>query len=288
MRPTKGEKIFSAVNMLLLFILAAITLYPIVYVVSASISSVNAISTGQVVLFPKEINFNAYKEVFRHNDIWVGYANAVYYTVVGTAVSLTLTVLGAYPLSKKRLMGKKWLLGMVVLTLFFQAGTIPKYLNFVELGMLNTREAITLGFACTSMYVIILRTFFQSVPEALEEATVIDGANQWQVLWRIYLPLSKAALATVSLMYGVGRWNSYFWQMVLLTNPSMQPLQVVLKRIIVDTTFEAGVGGEEITDYSLKMMTYAVIVVSIIPMMAVYPFVQKYFEKGIMIGSVKG
>ena len=138
------------------------------------------------------------------------------------------------------------------------------------------------------MYVIIMRTFFQSIPDSLEEAAIIDGANQWQVLWKIVLPLSRAAIATVGLMYGVGRWNSYFWAMVLLQNEALQPLQVILKRITVDVTFQLSVGGEQMIDSSLQMITYAVIMVSIIPMMIAYPFVQKYFEKGIMIGAVKG
>lgn len=288
MRETKGEKVFYVINGFLLLVFALICLYPIIYVLSASFSSAEAVASGCVILLPKEVSIGAYRAVFAKKDIWVGYANSIYYTVVGVAVNLLLTIFGAYPLSRKKLIGKKFLLVMVLIALFFNAGTVPNYLNYVQLGLLNTRLAIILGAGCASMYVIIMRTFFQSIPDSLEEAAIIDGANQWQVLWKIVLPLSRAAIATVGLMYGVGRWNSYFWAMVLLQNEALQPLQVILKRITVDVTFQLSVGGEQMIDSSLQMITYAVIMVSIIPMMIAYPFVQKYFEKGIMIGAVKG
>lgn len=288
MRETKGEKVFYVINGFLLLVFALICLYPIVYVLSASFSSAEAVASGRVILLPKEVSIGAYRAVFAKKDIWVGYANSIYYTVAGVAVNLLLTIFGAYPLSRKKLIGKKFLLVMVLIALFFNAGTVPNYLNYVQLGLLNTRLAIILGAGCASMYVIIMRTFFQSIPDSLEEAAIIDGANQWQVLWKIVLPLSRAAIATVGLMYGVGRWNSYFWAMVLLQNEALQPLQVILKRITVDVTFQLSVGGEQMIDSSLQMITYAVIMVSIIPMMIAYPFVQKYFEKGIMIGAVKG
>lgn len=288
MRETKGEKVFYVINGFLLLVFALICLYPIIYVLSASFSSAEAVASGRVILLPKDVSIGAYRAVFAKKDIWVGYANSIYYTVAGVAVNLLLTIFGAYPLSRKKLIGKKFLLVMVLIALFFNAGTVPNYLNYVQLGLLNTRLAIILGAGCASMYVIIMRTFFQSIPDSLEEAAIIDGANQWQVLWKIVLPLSRAAIATVGLMYGVGRWNSYFWAMVLLQNEALQPLQVILKRITVDVTFQLSVGGEQMIDSSLQMITYAVIMVSIIPMMIAYPFVQKYFEKGIMIGAVKG
>lgn len=288
MKSTRGEKTFYIINEVILFILAICCIYPVIYVAAASISSVQAVSTGKVILLPKEVTFVAYKEVFKQSDIWIGYFNAFYYAIVGTAVNIVMTILGAYPLSKKKLVGKKLVMAMVVLTMFFSAGIIPTYLNFVELGLLNTRAAIVIGFACTSMYVIIMKTFFESIPDSLEEAAIIDGANQWQVLLKIYIPLSGAAIATVGLMYCISRWNGYFWSMVLLDDASLQPLQVVLKRVIVDITFEVSKGGDKITNYSQKMLTYAIIMVSIIPMLIVYPFIQKYFEKGVMIGSVKG
>ena len=291
MRTTLGERIFYIVNTIFLFILGLACLYPLVYVASSSVSSVNAIAAGKVMLLPVEFTIDAYKAVLGETDIWVGYANAIYYTIVGTIVSLIFTTLGAYPLSKKGLKGKGIITFMVAFTMWFSAGTVPTYLNYVELGLLNTRTAIIMCGACSASYVIIMRTFFQSIPDSLEEAALIDGAGHFRILLQIYLPLSKAALATLALMYGIARWNGYFWSMLLLSQATeLQPLQVVLKRVLLEvtTSLTAGEGGETITNYSAKMMSYAIIMVSVIPMLMVYPFVQKYFAKGIMIGSVKG
>ncbi len=289
MRATLGEKIFYVVNGIVLLLLGLICLYPLIYVASSSISSVQAISAGKVFLFPIEPTLEAYKAVLKESDIWMGYGNAIYYTVLGTLLSMALTILGAYPLSKKGLKGKGIVTFMVVLTMWFDAGTIPKYLNYVDLGLLNTRIGVLLSAGCAGSYVIIMRSFFQSIPESLEEAALIDGAGHFRILWQIYLPLSKAAIATVALMYGIARWNAYFWPMILLSQATdLQPLQVVLKRILLEITTSLAVGGEQVTNYSTKMMTYSIIMVSIIPMLLVYPFIQKYFAKGIMIGSVKG
>lgn len=289
MKSTFGEKIFYTINNVLLLILALVCVYPLIYVISSSLSSPQAIATGKVLLFPEGFNLNAYKAVFAEKDIWLGYGNAIFYTLAGTLTSLFLTIMGAYPLSKKDLKGKKIVLFFVAVTMWFNAGLIPNYLNFVELEMLNTRIAVLLCQACSGMYIIIMKAFFESIPDSLEEAARIDGAGNFRILTSVYLPLSKASIATVGLMYGIARWNAYLWPMLLLSkSPEMQPLQVVLKRMLVDITTSLSQGGDVMTDYSVKMMTYAIIVVSILPMLVIYPFVQKYFEKGIMIGSVKG
>ncbi len=291
MRITRGEKIFYIVNNIVLLLLGLVCLYPLVYVASSSISSVQAIAAGKVMLWPVEPTLEAYKAVLKESDIWMGYANAIYYTVVGTFVSMVLTICGAYPLSKKDLKGKGIVTFMMVFTMWFSAGTVPIYLNFVELGLLNTRIGVLMVSACAGTYVVIMRSFFQSIPESLEEAARIDGAGHIRVLLQIYLPLSKAAIATVGLMYAISRWNSYFWPMLLLSRATeLQPLQVVLKRVLLEvtTSLTAGESGETITNYSAKMMSYAIIMVSVIPMLLVYPFIQKYFAKGIMLGSVKG
>ena len=289
MKATFGEKIFYTINGIVLLLLALICIYPLIYVASSSFSSVQAIATGKVLIFPVEFTVGAYKAVFAERDIWLGYANAIFYTLVGTLTSIVLTICGAYPLSKKDLKGKTAILLLVAVTMWFNAGVVPNYLNFVELGMLNTRMAVILCQACSGMYVIIMRAFFESIPDSLEEAARIDGAGHLKILTSIYLPLSKASIATVGLMYGIARWNAYLWPMLLLSNsPEKQPLQVVLKRMLVDVTTSITQGGDVVTDYSVKMMTYAIIMVSVLPMLMIYPFVQKYFEKGIMIGSVKG
>lgn len=291
MRATLGEKIFYVVNAIVLILIGLVCLYPLIYVFSSSVSSVEAISAGKVYLWPVDFTMAAYKEVLKENAIWLGYANSIFYTIVGTLFSLFLTVLGAYPLSKKDLKGKGIFTFFIAFTIWFSAGTVPTYLNFVELGLLNTRASVILMSACAGSYIVIMRSFFQSIPESLEEAARIDGAGHFQILWIIYLPLSKAAIATIGLMYGIARWNAYFWPMILLSSANeLQPLQVVLKRILLEvtTSLTAGEGGETFTNYSAKMMSYAIIVVSVLPMLMVYPFVQKYFAKGIMIGSVKG
>lgn len=289
MRETFGEKVFYVVNNIFLLVVGLICLYPLIYVASSSFSSVNAISAGKVFLLPVEPTGAAYKAVFAESDIWVGYANAIYYTIVGTLISLVLTITGAYPLSKKGLKGKGIVTFMMVFTMWFNAGTVPIYLNFVDLGLLNTRTGVLLSQACAGTYVVIMRSFLQSIPDSLEEAARIDGAGHFRILWTIYLPLSKAAIATVALMYAIARWNGYFWPMLLLSSATdLHPLQVVLKRMLLEITTSLTQGGDTVTNYSVKMMTYAIIMVSIIPMLLVYPFIQKYFAKGMMIGSVKG
>lgn len=291
MRITRGEKIFYIVNNVVLLILGLVCLYPLIFVASSSLSSVHAISAGKVVLWPVEPTLAAYKAVLAESDIWLGYLNAIYYTVFGTLLSLVITILGAYPLSKKGLKGAGIIMALIVFTMWFDPGTVPKYLNFVELGLLNTRWGVLLSGAYAGTYIIIMRSFFQSIPSSLEEAALIDGAGHTRILFQIYLPLSKAAIATVGLMYAISRWNVYFWPMLLLSQATeLQPLQVVLKRILLEITISltAGEGGETITNYSAKMMTYAIIMVSVIPMLIAYPFIQKYFAKGIMIGSIKG
>ena len=290
MSESRGEKIFRIINNIVMILLAFICIYPMVYVISASFSSMRALDAGEVILLPKGFNIGAYKAVLEESDIWVGYANTIFYTVVGTAFSLFLTVCGAYPLSKKKFPGKGIVTTILVFSMWFAAGLIPNYLNYVELGLLNTRTAIILHGACSGMYVVIMRTFFQSIPDSLEEAALIDGANQIQILIKIYLPLSLASFATIGLMYALARWNGYIWSMILLKDESLQPLSVILKRLVVDNTFSAGEAAAQDTvqDYSTKMLTYAIMVVSTLPMLLAYPFIQKYFEKGMMVGAVKG
>jgi putative aldouronate transport system permease protein len=287
MTESRGEKFFYVINYAVLSLFAIAALYPFLYVLSASISSPEAVVTGEVLLFPKEVTLDAYKAVFKEKNMWTGYANTIFYTVAGTFVSMALTICGAYALSKKRLFGRTFINMLISFTLIFQGGMIPVYLNFRELNMLDTRLAIILGFAVTTFNVIILRTFFQSIPEEIEEAARIDGAGEAGVLFKVVLPLSKAALATIGLFYAVARWNGYFWAMILLKDPDKIPLQVLLNRLVVqmkptetmltDSAFSVG-----------ETLIYSTIIVAIVPIVAVYPFIQKYFVKGVMIGSLKG
>ncbi len=291
MKETRGEKIFYFINTAFLILLTLVIIYPIIYVISASLSSREAILTGAVTLLPKEFNLEAYKYVFADKQIWISYANSIYYTLVGTAVSMAVTILGAYPLSRQKLPGKKIINFLVVATMWFGAGTIPTYLNFRDLGMLNSRMGIILGFACSSYNFILLRNFFASVPQSLEEAAHIDGAGHWRILIQIFIPLSLPSIATISLFYAVTRWNTYFWPMILLQDDALMPLQVVIKKLIVDLkglTAKMDSVDQSMYQYSEETVVYASIVVSAIPMLVLYPFIQKYFVKGVMVGAVKG
>lgn len=266
-----------------------ITVYPFIYVLANSLSSATAVKMGKVVLFPIDFNLEAFKYVLSQKGIWIAYGNTIFYTVVGTAVNLILTVLGAYPLSKKRLKGRTFVSFFIVFTMWFNAGMIPFYLNLRSLDLLNTRLAIIIAFGITTFNVILLRTFFQSIPHSLEESAKIDGASDWLVLWRIYLPLSKAGLATVGLFYAVQRWNGYFWAMIILRDENKVPLQVLLKKLIVELSVDENViANADISTYSQETVIHATIIIAILPIICVYPYIQKYFVKGIMLGSIKG
>ncbi|WP_220446540.1 carbohydrate ABC transporter permease [Paenibacillus piri] len=293
MKPTVGEKWFGMFNYVILTIVAALALYPFLYVASASISSSDAVVTGKVLLFPKEITFAAYGKVLTQDGIWIAYGNTIFYTVVGTAVNLLFTILGAYPLSKKRLIGGSLISFLVALTMFVNmsgtAGMIPFYLNLRDLGLLDKRFTIIFAFAVFTFYVFLMKTFFQGIPDELEESAKVDGANDWQVLTRIYLPLSLPSLASIGLFCAVGRWNGYFWAMVILRDEHKIPLQVLLRKLIVEMklTEEMMNAADIAQGFSQETIIYATIIVSIIPILLVYPFIQKYFVKGMMLGAVK-
>lgn len=291
MRISKGEKIFYIVNTIFLILLTLVILYPIVYVISASFSSTDAVRTGKVVLFPKELSFEAYKYLFEDKFIWISYLNSIYYTVVGTIVCMIVTICGAYPLSREELPGGRVITFVITLTMWLTAGMIPQYLNFRDLGLLNTRTSLIIGFACNTYNFILMRNFFMSVPKSLEEAAEVDGATQFTILIKIFLPLSMPAIATVSLFYAVGHWNTYLWPMILLTNDKLIPLQVLIKKYIVDLKIDPlkmGMVDQSTQSLSEETVIYASIVISAVPMLVAYPFIQKFFTKGVMVGAVKG
>jgi putative aldouronate transport system permease protein len=289
MKQSFSDKLSSGFIAVILIMLSAVCLYPFVYVLSASFSSGSAVITGEVLLFPKDITLDSYKSILAKDGLWQAYGNTVFYTVAGTAFSILLTICGAYPLSKSRLRGRTFVAFFIAFTLWFGAGLIPTYLNFKELGLLDTRTSIIVGFAVSAFLVILLRTFFQSIPDSLEESAKMDGANDLQILRHIYLPLSKPALVTVGLIYAVGKWNSYFWAMILLNDESKIPLQVLLKKMIVEMSLNEELTGSMNAANAMSQETfiYATIIVSILPIVLVYPFLQKYFVKGTMIGGIK-
>ncbi len=286
---SKSEKISQIVIYIIVGLVGAAALYPFIYVLSSSFSSGDAVTTGRVILFPKEFTLTAYKKVFEEKSLWLAYANTFYYTIFGTIVNLSLTILGAYPLSKKRLKGRGQISFFIAFSMWFNAGMIPFYLNLRDLHLLNSRFGILIAFGITTFNVILMRTFFQSIPESLEEAAQIDGAGDWYILTRIYIPISKASMATIGLFYAVSRWNGYFWSMLLLTDEKKVPLQVILKKLIVEMSMnEEGMDVVTALSFSKETFMYATIIVSIIPVLIAYPYLQKHFTKGAMVGSVKG
>jgi putative aldouronate transport system permease protein len=283
-----GEKIWTITNYMLLGIIAVVALYPLLFVLASSISSGNAVAKGSVYLFPAEFTLSAYKVILSDSIFWKSYGNTLYFMIFGTMFSMFVSILAAYALSKKRLKFRGLFNFMLAFTIWFDPGIIPKYLNFKALGLENSRVGIVIGFGVLAFNIIILRSYFESVPQSLDEAAYIDGADNFKILSKIYLPLSKAALATVGLFYAVSRWNGYFWTMILINDINKTPLQVYLRRIIIERDALLSDEGSLVrTIYSPDTLVYATIIAALIPVIIVYPFIQKYFEKGILLGSVK-
>lgn len=287
---SRGERIFNVAMIVIGVIISLVALYPLYYTLIASVSKPLFVEDGSVMFAPKSLTFESYRQAAAKPGIWVAYANTIFYTVAGVLVNMFFTTTMAYALSKKRLGFRKFFTLFTVFTMWFSAGLIPLYMTFRDYGLLNTRSSIIFGFAVNTYNLIILKSFFEQVPESLEEAAFMDGASNLRIFTTIYLPLSKPALATVGMFYAVNRWNSYFWAMNLIRDDDKMPLQVLLKKLIVDRVAnetEAAI----ITHESMSSPTtviYAIIILAIIPMMIAYPFVQKYFKSGLTIGAVKG
>ncbi|NUR99291.1 MAG: carbohydrate ABC transporter permease [Kribbellaceae bacterium] len=277
--------------MLGLFCLAI--LYPIIYVLSASVSNTKKVAAGEVWLWPVGFTLDAYKAIFDYKSIVSGFGNSVYYAVVGAVVATVLTLLAAYPLSRKGLPGKGLIMAAFVFTMMFSGGLIPTYLVVDQLGLLNTRWAIILPAALAVWNVIITRTYFMvTIPEELVEAGKVDGCSDFGFFWRIVLPLSKPIIAVNLLFYAVGQWNSFFNALIYLTNEHLFPLQVILRQILIQSKVDPSQMPDTSKLIQLKelqqQLKYSLIVIGMIPPLLVYPFVQKHFVKGAMIGSLKG
>lgn len=288
-----SDKVFDSFNMILMLCLTVVFLWPLIFVLSASISDPAAVTLGKVWLLPKGFTMDGYKAIFNYKNIWVGYRNTIFYTALGTTVNLIMTVCAAYPLSQKDFMPKKLLSRIFMFTMFFSGGLIPTYLVVVKLGIYDTIWAMILPSAVSVFYIIIMRTYFETnIPQSLHEAAELDGANTAQVLWHIVLPLSGPILAVMALYYGVGKWNSYFDALVYMGTPSKYPLQLFLRDILINNQIDLNMAGLDLAAAEAKLqlaqiIKYGVIVVASLPVLCVYPFVQKYFVKGIMIGAVK-
>ncbi|RJV94900.1 carbohydrate ABC transporter permease [Subdoligranulum sp. AF14-43] len=288
-RISTGDRMLTAVTYIVCFLAACITAYPLIYIFSMSISSPEAVVSNSVKLFPKGFSLQAYEMVFKNKDIWLSYYNTVIYTVGGTAVSVLLTMLAAYPLSRRQFFLRRPLSLFFSISMFFTGTLVPMYLLINRLGLYNTRMAIILPTGAAAYYIIMARTFLSTIPESLYESAKIDGAGEFKILWKIFVPLSKPIVAVLVLYYAVQQWNSYFNAMVYLPNKNLQPLQLYLMKVLINN--ESAASGGAIGSASMSMISlqlkYVVIVVALIPILCVYPFLQKYFTKGMMIGAVK-
>lgn len=291
MRKSTSRKVFEVFNVIFMLLLCAVMLYPFIWTASASLSNSGAVGAGQVTLLPVGFTTAAYENVLGYTKVWVSYGNTIWYTVVGTLVSLILTICGAYPLSRADFYGKGVFVFFITLTMIFSGGLIPSFLVNKALGLYNTRWAIILPGALSTMNMIIMRTFFQNIPDALEEAATIDGCSDFQILVKIILPLSTASIMTIGMFYAVGYWNSWFSALIYLRDADKYPLQLVLRQIVLQNQIldlqgvEGAMDADKMTGESIK---YAVVMVATVPILCVYPFVQKYFVKGVMVGSIKG
>jgi len=287
------DRIMYTIVKILMILLIVVIAYPLIYVVSSSFSSGIAVSSGKVLLWPVDFSLEGYKLVFSYRQVWTGYWNTIILTVVGTVLNVVLTTMAAYPLSRKHFAGKKLYLTIFMVTMYISGGIIPSYILMSKLHLVGSRWAVLLSGTIGISNLIVMRTFFQnSIPEELLEAAKIDGISDIGYLLRIVIPLSKAIFAVITLYYAVGHWNSYFTSMIYLRERDMYPLQIILRDILNASRVDL---SQIVDEELLKEMTgvndlmkYALIVVSSVPILVAYPFVQKFFEKGVMIGSVKG
>ncbi|MGI6537230.1 MAG: carbohydrate ABC transporter permease [Caldicoprobacterales bacterium] len=286
-----SNTLFYIVVYLIAIIGGIITLYPFLYIFSVSISDPQAVNRGEVYLWPIGLNFNSYKYVLRSKGIWMAYGNTIFYVVVGTICSIVATVMAAYPLSRKSFCARKFFNFFIVFCMYFSGGLIPTYLLITSMGFYNSRWVMIIPLLVASYYIMICRSAFASLPEEVIESAIVDGANDIQILLRIAVPLITPTLAVLVLYYAVGRWNNFFTPLLYISKQELQPLQVLLRRILIQSSQE--LLAEEILKSEDKGMVslqvrYVTIVVSTLPIIMAYPFIQKYFVKGIMLGAVKG
>ena len=288
-----SELIFKIISYTLLTVFALCCLYPFVYAVSASISGREAVEYGQVVLFPKALQFDAFALMFGDNMFWNAYSNTLFLTLYGTLWSMLTAILGAYALSKRRLLFRKFFNFFLVFTMWFSAGIVPQYLNYIAtkkvfngVGIMDDKWLVVIAMGMAAMNIILLRNAFEGVPSEIEEAAIVDGASEFQVLSTVYIPMSKSTIATVALFFAISRWNGYFWARQMISNQNEHPLQVFIRLRLERYTDPEVIAGWNQT-FATDSVIYALIVCSIVPILIIYPFIQKYFAKGVNVGGVK-
>lgn len=288
-----SELIFKIISYVLLTAFALCCLYPFVYAVSAAISGRQAVEEGHIILLPQNIQFEAFKVMFNDNMFWVSYANTLFLTFYGTLWAMGVAILGAYALSKKRLLFRKQFNFFLVFTMWFSAGILPQYRNYIatgrffdSIGITDDKWLIVIAMGMAAMNIILLRNAFEGVPAEIEEAAIVDGATEMQVLTNVYLPMSKSTIATVALFFAISRWNGYFWAKQMISKSAEEPLQVFIRNML-DTFQDPDqmTGWNEV--YAADSAIYALVICAIIPILIIYPFIQKYFAKGVNMGGVK-
>lgn len=291
-RNTGSDRIFKVIVYSFAAIFLAVILYPLYFIIIASFSNPYAVSGGNVWFYPVGFTLDGYKELFNHREIWTGYRNTIVYTVVGTLIGLAVNIPAAYALSRKDLFGRRFLIFLFVFTMFFNGGLIPTYMTIQDFHLYNTFWVMVLPFSVSVYNMIVARTFFSSsLPPDLWDAAQIDGCGNLRYFFQIVLPLSKAVIAVIGLWIAVGHWNSYFNALIYLKDHALYPLQLILRDILITNNVQSALGTGEAAQIALRLaalMRYSVIIVSTLPIMLFYPFVQKYFNQGVMIGSVKG
>ena len=288
-----SELIFKVFSYTFLTVFALLCLYPFLYAVSASISGSHAVEYQELILFPKDIQFEAFAAMFGNNQFWNAYSNTLFLTIYGTIWSLGVSILGGYALSKKRLLFRKTFNFFLVFTMWFSAGIVPQYLNYLatktvfnSVGIMDDKWLVVIAMGMAAMNIILLRNAFENVPSEIEEAAIVDGATEMQVLSKVFIPMSKSTIATVALFFAISRWNGYFWARQMISNANEQPLQVFIRNQLEQYTDLEQLGGWS-APYAPDSIIFALIVCSIIPILIIYPFIQKYFAKGANAGGVK-
>ena len=288
-----SELIFKILAYTLLTVFALLCLYPFLYAVSASISGQHAVEYQELILFPKDVQFEAFRAMFNNNLFWNSYSNTLFLTIFGTVWSLFVAILGGYALSKKRLLFRKFFNFFLVFTMWFSAGIVPQYLNYIQtknifntIGIMDDKWLVVIAMGMAAMNIILLRTAFEGVPSEIEEAAIVDGATEMQVLSKVFIPMSKSTIATVALFFAISRWNGYFWARQMISNTNEQPLQVFIRNQLETYSDLEQIGGWS-KSYAPDSVIFALIVCSIIPILIIYPFIQKYFAKGTNAGGVK-
>ncbi len=288
-----SELIFKILAYTFLTVFALLCLYPFLYAISASVSGRHAVEYKEIILLPKAVQFEAFAAMFGSNEFWNAYSNTLFLTIYGTVWALFVAILGGYALSKKRLLFRKPLNFFLVFTMWFSAGIVPQYLNYIAtkqvfngIGITDDKWLVVIAMGMAAMNIILLRNAFENVPSEIEEAAIVDGATEMQVLTKVYIPMSKSTIATVALFFAISRWNGYFWARQMISNVNEQPLQVFIRNKLEQyTDLEQLATWTE--GYAADSLIFALIVCSIIPILIIYPFIQKYFAKGTNVGGVK-